>query len=425
MSGSLILLLFIILILAWIGYNFLHNLSNNTDPDSVQSDSLRIKDSLQKLSQDYLRSVTSDDSANIKIIRVSDPSGMNIPFSLDNNAGKQIKRIFTGRRINIAVIGVDSRVGTSTKHADANHVISILIDSGTIEITSIPRDTPADAGMPDTSGQNKLTIVRSARGRDAYLEEVADIAGLDKIQYYCEVSFSQVMGIIEFLGFKDSKSYLQVLRSRTGLGGDDFQRCYNQGQFIRQNILKNFRRLDGMIGEVLIRGGIAMVETNLSTSNVKDIIAKLKGKGFPRSEADISIRVRPPMPSNFKVYDFSDEKVVNQLKQKIEFFNQSQYDIDSSKKPQDSVSVERILKNAIARAALDTAKKPQNSINTLKVFYEQHAWLQVPDLGKRQALRSNISNILINSYIKKKQPDMARKVKESIDAEIEFFKNKF
>ncbi len=50
-------------------------------------------------------------------------------------------------RINIT--GLDSRMGTIGNHADANHILSVLLDSGAVEIISIPRDTPADAGLDD------------------------------------------------------------------------------------------------------------------------------------------------------------------------------------------------------------------------------------------------------------------------------------
>ena len=159
------------------------------------------------------------------------------------------------RRINIAIIGVDARMGTASKRADANHILSIVPDSGYIEIISIPRDTPADAGMKDST-QNKLTIVHAMRGTKAYLQEAGRIAKVGPVKFWIQLGFSQAMGIIELLGQRDSKSTLQVLRSRKGLGGDDYQRCFNQGQYIRQMILRHFTKADGLLGEILIRGEI-------------------------------------------------------------------------------------------------------------------------------------------------------------------------
>ena len=74
------------------------------------------------------------------VIRTSKNFNQDIPFTLDDKAGVVYKKLYNGRRINICVTGVDSRLGTRYKHADANHVISILIDKGEVEI---PPSTPS------------------------------------------------------------------------------------------------------------------------------------------------------------------------------------------------------------------------------------------------------------------------------------------
>ena len=160
------------------------------------------------------------DSVETQIIRVSHRNALAEPSGFDPNAGKNIRRIFNGRRINIAVIGVDSRLGDHYKHADANHVLSIIIDSSAIEITSIPRDTYADCGYHDSTNQNKITVMYAAKGRDEYLKEIASIADLDKIHYYIEVGFSQSNEILEnklmnekFILLDKKKGSLKELRT--------------------------------------------------------------------------------------------------------------------------------------------------------------------------------------------------------------------
>ncbi len=341
--------------------------------------------------------------------------GNNAEF--DSYAGSSAAIRYTGRRINIAVTGLDSRLGTQSNHADANHIVSILIDNGKIEIISVPRDTPADAGMADSTGQNKLTVVRAVRGREFYLQELARIAQVDKIHYYIEVGFSQVIGLLDFFGFKDSKSTLQVLRSRKGLGGDDYQRCYNQAQFIRQMILKHYEEINnGFFADILIRGGLALLSTNLNHDAVKLIIAKLNSAGFPKSPNDITIKVRPPLPIKFKIYDLADEEVVNRLRTKIENFNKEHNEIDSIK-----INVFSRLDRITKMASQDTLKKPKHSIQVLKPYYEQRAWLQIDDPEKREEIRSRFEKILTSAYIRTKQFQNAKKVFETIQSEREFF----
>jgi anionic cell wall polymer biosynthesis LytR-Cps2A-Psr (LCP) family protein len=340
----------------------------------------------------------------------------------DSYAGSPKTIRYTGRRINIAIVGLDSRLGALSNHADANHVVSILIDSGKIEIISVPRDTPADAGLHDSTGQNKLTVVRAVRGREFYLQELARIAQIDKIHYYIEVGFSQVIGLLDFFGFKDSKSTLQVLRSRKGLGGDDYQRCYNQAQFIRQMILKHYDEINnGFFADVLIRGGLALLTTNLNNNAVKFIIGKLNASGFPKSPNDITIKIRPPLPIKFKIYDLSNEDVINKLKTKIEHFNKQNNEIDSIK-----VNVFARLDRVTKSASQDTLKRPKRAIQILKPYYEQRAWLQIENQELREEIRTRFEKILISSYNRTKQFDNAKKVFETIQSERELFnlKNK-
>ena len=325
------------------------------------------------------------------------------------------------KRINIALIGVDARLGTLSKRADANHIVSIIPDSGIIEIISIPRDTPAAAGMPDSSGQNKLTIVYATRGISGYLKEAAKIANLNKIDFYIELGFSQAMGIIELLGHRDSKSTLQVLRSRKGLGGDDYQRCFNQGQYIRQMILKHFDKASGLLGELLIRGGLSLVNSNVSADNVKYIVSELGKNGFPKSPECITVRVRPQLMQKFKVYNFADSATVKQLKTKIERFNTFMSKKDTSYRSSKQINIAEKLNKILSTATADTAKRPKQAINKLQAYFDQHAWLQIMNQQSRESIRSRFASILSVSYWKLGKGEQAKKVLETVELEIQLF----
>ena len=365
----------------------------------------------------FIAAVTVEEKDSVEPVRVSYPGNKNIHYEIDAEAGKKSKTVYTGNRVNIAITGVDGRLGTATKHADANHVISILLDSGKIEITSIPRDTPADAGYEDGHAQNKITIVRARKGRQAYLRELARIARVDKIHYYVEVGFSQVMGILDFLGYDDPASTLQVLRSRKALGGDDYQRVYSQGQFIRQMILRHFNKFTGISGEVIIRGGLWFVgdDTNFETSIVQRYIDKLEEMGFPKSPSDISVRVRPPIGIRYKKFDFSDTSVVNQLLGKIE--NKNKKTNTSSKK----VNVVKLLEGKIESARKFEESNPKAVIARLKNYYNQKAWWQIPDKDDRNRIREDIANLMMAAYIKLDNQEEANNIRLAIEAEKQMF----
>jgi anionic cell wall polymer biosynthesis LytR-Cps2A-Psr (LCP) family protein len=389
------------------------DLSSDQDVTNDDFTNTELVDTLPDSS--VIKAATSEHDTNIHIIRVSDVDDLNIPHGVDEEAGK-VKRVFSGRRINIAIIGVDSRLGSSFKHADANHVVSILVDEGVIEITSIPRDTPCDA-MQEDSMQNKLTVLYPARGQQAYFKEVAQIAELDKIHYYIEVGFSQARGILQLLGYKDSGSALQILRSRTALGGNDYQRVYNQAQFIRQMFLKHFDKLTGFFSDVLIRGGLAIVESNLTSSKAEEIFSNLKSKGFPKSPDDISIRIRPPIGIQYKIYDFSDSKTMSALRNRIEGINESSTFSQSSS----SYTVAGRLNYKINRAIQDSASNPQKVINDLKTLFNQRAWLQVDNQVQRDRIRDEFGILLYEAYKKKKQMDKAEEIRRAIEAEKKLF----
>ena len=325
----------------------------------------------------------------------------------------------SARRINIAVIGVDARMGTVSKRADANHILSIVPDSGYIEIVSIPRDTPADAGMKDSS-QNKLTIVHATRGIKTYWREAGRIAKVGPVNYWIQLGFSQAMGLIELFGHRDSKSTLQVLRSRTGLGGDDYQRCFNQGQYIRQMILRHFHKADGIMGDLLIRGGLTLMKSNLSTEGIKGLVYDLNNAGFPKDAASITVRVRPETGIRFKVYNFSDSASVKKLKNKIERFNafMAKKDTSHAKKNIDPAGrLTRVLNNLAA----DTAEKPKKVLEQLYPYFEQHAWLQVRNESERDSIRNRIGALMMHSFYKIGKPDNARWVQYVIDTEKAMF----
>jgi len=403
-------ILFILLIISLIFIAILIiqlSLPNNND--------IEIK-KLTKSEQDsaIIQAATSEKKdTSTQIIRVSNPTDLDAPYDIDDQAGK-IKRIYNGRRINISIIGVDSRMGSAFKHADANHVLSLLLDEGKIEITSIPRDTPCNAGLEDST-QNKLTVLYPAKGRKAYLKQVAKIAELDQIHYWIELNFSQARGILELLGFKNSATTLQILRSRTVIAQNDYQRVYNQAQFIKQIIIKYFDKMTGFFAPVLIRGGLILVNTNMTYEIVENLLTQLKNSGFPKTSEDINIRIRPPINIKYKIYDYFDQNTMELLTQKLESNTKhsSTFTIDQN-------YIIRKLDNALTKAEKDT-NNPQKILNNLKTLFDQKIWFQIENLNYREQIRDRFYNLIYKAYIHKNQSKKAEEIKKQYEAEKKLF----
>jgi anionic cell wall polymer biosynthesis LytR-Cps2A-Psr (LCP) family protein len=319
-----------------------------------------------------------------------------------------------GKVVSIMITGVDSRLGDPMGHADANHLLRFFLDSGMVEIISIPRDTYYDAGFEDSTGLNKLTNVRANRGRAQYLKAVAEIAGITKVDYYVEFGFSQAIGLLEMLGYKDNAAgTLRVLRSRQAYSAGDFQRVYNQGQFIRQAMLRNVQRTDGMMGSLALRAALALVETNLDYETTSAILEALRNKNFGADSKKVWVRLKPAVISKFTVYSFEEENVTainKQIAQKIKRLG-----LDSVKITEETY--EKKFANLIGRAAADSAKKPANVIRLLKRAYDQRAWLQITSPQQREMYRARIGALLASAYRRINKPETATTIEQYLELE--------
>lgn len=314
----------------------------------------------------------------------------------------------SGRVVNVMVTGVDSRLGDPMGHADANHLVRFFLDSGCIEIISTPRDTYADAGFEDSTGLNRLTNVRANRGRSTYLKAIGEITGVNRIDYWVEFGFSQAIGLLELMGYKENaSSTLRVLRSRQAYSAGDFQRVYNQGQFIRQIMLRAFDNTDNIVGELGLRASLALVETNMTYEACEQILDELRRHGFSSEDPTrIWVRLKPALIAKFKVYSFDSANVgeINkQISQRI-----GKLGLDSI--PISQETYERRFAKLLDRAASDSAKSPGSVVRMLRRPYEQRAWLQVPDLSMRKYYRDRLCNMLASAYRRMKNVDAATKI---------------
>ncbi|MGA1278395.1 MAG: hypothetical protein ACO30P_08240 [Candidatus Kapaibacteriota bacterium] len=326
----------------------------------------------------------------------------------------------SGRVVNVLITGIDSRLGQKSARADANHVVRFFLDSGCIEIISIPRGTFSLIKKGDTEGGNIIANVRSIFGQQRYIKEVTKIAKIKSIDYFVEFGFSQAMGIIELLGYSDNAaSTLRVLRSRKAFTTGDHQRSFNQGQFIRQAILKVFDRTDGMIGQVGIRAALALTNTNLSYDATNYLLSELRKHGFTSSTHDrIWVRMKPNYLSQMKHFNF-DSSNVETLEAGIEKRVKGQ--LEGSRKTPEGYA--KKLQALVKKAAADSAKNPARVISALAFPYQQKAWMQVKDKKERIIVRDRICSLLIHAFTRTNKPVDAKTVQDYLNLEQEAYKH--
>lgn len=298
-----------------------------------------------------------------------------------------------GKIINILTMGSDARLGASNLHADAIHLITISPDSAIVEILSVPRDTYCDLGYPDTTSFNHITNAR-ALGITGFLKRVAEVCNRGGISYYVEVGFSQVLGILELLGYKDPVQTLKFLRSRKTLRGGDIQRSHNQALFMRQSILDKFELFTGATGDLLVAAGLQFVNTNLTKDRCLGIIQSLREKGFPRHRTD-AIRVRMLPIYKIRLTEMlPDSGTVRQTLTKADQVLAEEIDDGHGR-----INVAMMLRRKVRKAFSDSMRSSR-VVYELGRMYEQRAWLQIGNRKERLGLRDSLLYVLGRAYKK-------------------------
>ncbi|MEO5931571.1 MAG: hypothetical protein ABIR47_16675, partial [Candidatus Kapaibacterium sp.] len=226
------------------------------------------------------------------------------------------------------------------------------------------------------------------------------IAGLDTIQYYVELGFSQARGLLELIGFRDNaEATLKVLRSRKAFASGDFQRCFNQGQFIRQAILNHFGKLDGIAGGLLVKAGLYLVTTNMASDIVEELRHTLADRGFPKDKGKVSVCIMPEYYAKMSVFNFGDSLVMGGLVNKVNH-QADRMGIDRHSGDSAMMLFRSRIQSLIARAISDSAKTPVRVIANLHRCYEQRVWWQISDKGERSQVRAALAGLLAHAYLR-------------------------
>ncbi len=318
-----------------------------------------------------------------------------------------------GRVINVLVMGIDSRLGARDARADAIHLFTINPDSGVVDIMSIPRDTYCDLGYPDSSTFN---IIANARhlGYEGFMKKVEQLTRRGPVRYYAEVGFSQAMGMIELLGYKEPKKTLQFLRARKALAAGDIQRTYNQAVFMRDNLMTKFPWLTGGSGDLLLRAGLNFLTTNMTREFCAGLIYSLQQKDFPFHRDDaVRVRLLPQYQYRLKVMSADSATIDATLRQQ-------EYVLGG---PEEApADLAKRLWTIIGQARADSAR-PGRVVSRLERLAEQHIWMQVDPRHGRKAIRDEILRMLDQAYRRLEKWDRVKVVQDIRESEKVLFEH--
>jgi hypothetical protein len=334
------------------------------------------------------------------------------PLIEDSTLQAQLRNIshlppIRGRLINVLIIGIDSRLSARDARADALHLVSINPDSAVVEFMSIPRDTYVDLGYPDTTHFN---IIANAKlpGNGMLMRKVSEISKRGPVNHYIEVGFSQAMGILEILGYREPVKTLQFLRTRRTLPGGDIQRAHNQALFMRQNLIEKFPLLTGGTGDLLLSAGLSFLTTNLTRDFCLGIIYNLEKRGFPDHRAD-AVRLRMLPGYNIRLKQMvADSATVNATLDRVRRMHGEGDD--------PNIDVTSYLRRVNLRAMKDSTR-PGQIVHRLRRLNEQHAWLQIQDQQTRIGVRDTLTGLLEFALRKLGKTGEADEVRRARDAE--------
>lgn len=316
--------------------------------------------------------------------------------------------------VNILLVGLDNRVGSNDNHADAIHLITVRTkDSVGVTITSIPRGTEVKGYGIDPEF-SFMANVRALKGRVALMKAVRRLARKKKIDYYVEVTFSQVMGVLELLGYKDPATALQYLRHRKSYILGDVQRSYNQGKFIRSQMIRRADLLTGAKGDLLIRMGLGMVDTDLDVETVQAFVYLLRNRKVLDS-THVLLEMRPKI--NMARLDQSETPDPDQIAGIVSrLVRRTGNDIDDLGR----YNPYPRIKSVVSRAAA-SGQSPKAVISILEPIFAQKAWLQVQERPLRRELRDSVEDLLIRAYTALKKHDKANEVHQYMVSERKAF----
>jgi hypothetical protein len=175
-------------------------------------------------------------------------------------------------------------------------------------------------------------------------------------------------------------------------------------------------------GGILVRGGLMMVETNITSDVASDIIDALEEKNFGSDPNAVTVRLVPAFPAKLKIYDFTKQETFTQLQGKIERFNKTRDPLATDfATPIGKYNPLPAINQALAYGQRNVEKNPKAVISRLKTLFDQRAWLQVPDGKERQTIREQFLELLPKAYERIQKTGEAEKVRSIITAEMEIF----
>lgn len=294
-----------------------------------------------------------------------------------NILGTADKKVITP--INILLLGFDGRRGDSNPRCDAIHMISLDPSAGKIRITTVPRGTTIK--LSKNGDETIVTNSCHTMGIDFTVKQIEKITGVHP-DAIVKVGFSQTLGALRMIDLPTTPT-LQYLRNRRyGIG--DYQRSYNQAQFLKDMLVSHFEQLAALpkpIQYLLFQ----IIDTDMDFEEANQLASQLAASKIFTNPENIELVTKP-----------ADNKLRRDISFAESIYGQ---EADWQNDPEFKTyqgNLEAYLENLIQKTdRLIETKKGKSAYNSIKTPFSQRLWLQLEDEDKRDLLHFE----MLKSYI--------------------------
>jgi hypothetical protein len=221
-----------------------------------------------------------------------------------------------------------------------------------------------------------------------------------------------IFELFELLGYK-GKTTLRFLRHRKSYSGGDFQRCHNQAEFMKSQIIKILPFFQKTGGELLLRTAYSIIWTDMSYSMARRIIMRMIKTKLHLLSNKIELKMKPNFSKRLNKKNeipdnFSMEKKVKELYNSI-----SSDEKDKSRKFDMFKHLNKIIKKYEPLLGV----KDSLIIKKLSDLFERKLWYQIEEISVRKHIHRKLSDILITAYKNLSKNFLAEKIERDFELE--------
>ncbi|MBN1232761.1 MAG: LCP family protein [Candidatus Coatesbacteria bacterium] len=268
-------------------------------------------------------------------------------------------------------------------------------------------------------------VYLESRGGREKLIKVVEKLSHKKVDYYAEVGFSQIIGLMNFLGLNGVDALKYLRHRKSSLAPNTYQRAMNQATFIRYAAVKYFPKAAGF-KRTFVVSSFSYLSTNMKPEVALGCISLLEKRGVKKENFTVSVF---NYNAGIKDNEYDPSKVSEYLsdwqKKHVSTTSQSDFKIAARifraiKDYEDSINEIKELRTQKPKTPKDrkiylvklqtASSKNRNAVKRAKNFFEQQLWWQEPDKVKQQEAKKALITFMEDYY--KKQIEIYKKALE-------------